>query len=194
MDALVLGLTLGLGAGLAPGPLLALVIRTSLERGFAAGARVAVAPLITDVPIVLASVLLAASLPDAALGVLGIAGGLFVCWLGVEAVRATPEPGPSGGGELRRGVLLNVLSPHPWIFWVTVGAPILADQDAAGAAVFLATFYALLVGTKVVIAALLAVGRERLLRGRGFALAVRGSGVLLLAAGVLLAVEGVRLL
>ena len=39
MHQLLLGLSLGLGAGLAPGPLLALAIRSSLERGFAADGR-----------------------------------------------------------------------------------------------------------------------------------------------------------
>ena len=60
----LLGLSLGLGAGLAPGPLLALVIRSSLQDGIAAGVRVAFSPLLTDVPIIVVAVLLAASLPE----------------------------------------------------------------------------------------------------------------------------------
>jgi threonine/homoserine/homoserine lactone efflux protein len=36
MDSFLLGLSLGLGAGLAPGPLLALVIRSTLQDGAAA--------------------------------------------------------------------------------------------------------------------------------------------------------------
>ena len=41
MRYVLLGLTLGLGSGISPGPLLALVISTTLARGFKAGARVA---------------------------------------------------------------------------------------------------------------------------------------------------------
>ena len=158
MDSLLLGLSLGLGAGLAPGPLLALVIRSTLQDGIAAGVRVAFSPLLTDVPIIVVAVLLAASLPEEALGVLGLAGGGFVIWLGVEALREEPAPAEAAAGaaapqrDLLRGALTNALSPHPWLFWITVGAPILAEGDVSDAVLFLAAFYLLLIGTKVVLA------------------------------------------
>ena len=199
MRGLLLGLSLGLGAGLAPGPLLALVVRASLQGGFAAGARVALGPLVTDLPIILVAVLLAASLSEAALGVLGIAGGLFVAWLGVEALRDEPAPveaaaGGPAAGHVRRGALTNVLSPHPWAFWLTVGAPVLSEGGTADAVAFLVAFYALLIGTKVAVAAALGAGRKRLVRGSAYAAALRGSGILLVGAGALLAVEGVKAL
>jgi threonine/homoserine/homoserine lactone efflux protein len=197
VDALALGLSLGIGAGVAPGPLLAVVIRATLEGGFAAGARVAMGPFLTDLPIIAFAALLAAALPEEALAALGIAGGAFLVWLGVEALREEPAPveAAAGGagaaaGSLRRGAVVNLLNPHPWVFWIAVGVPILGDGSAAEAAVFLVTFYAMLVGSKLVVAALLAAGRERLLRGAGYRWALRGSGVLLLVAGVALAVEG----
>jgi threonine/homoserine/homoserine lactone efflux protein len=200
MDSFLLGLSLGLGAGLAPGPLLALVIRTALQDGAAAGVRVAFSPLVTDVPIILVAVLLAASLPEEVLGALGIAGGAFVVWLGIEALREDPAPAEAAAGaaapqrDILRGALTNALSPHPWVFWLTVGAPILAKGDATDAALFLAAFYLLLIGAKVVLALGVGAGRERLLQGRGYVLLLRASAVLLLATGVLLAVEGVHTL
>jgi threonine/homoserine/homoserine lactone efflux protein len=96
--------------------------------------------------------------------------------------------------DLLRGALTNALSPHPWLFWVTVGAPILAGGDASDAILFLAAFYLLLIGTKVVLAVTIGAGRDRLMRGRGYAVLLRASALLLLATGVLLAVEGVRTL
>ncbi len=200
MDSFLLGLSLGLGAGIAPGPLLALVIRTTLQDGVAAGIRVALSPLITDAPIILLAVVLAASLPDAVLGVLGIAGGAFVIWLGVEALRESPAPAEAAAGaaapqrDLLRGALTNALSPHPWVFWITVGAPILAQGDAADAVLFLVAFYLLLIGTKVALALTVGAGRDRLMQGRGYVVLLRASAVLLLATGALLAVEGVRTL
>ena len=200
MDSFLLGLSLGLGAGVAPGPLLALVIRSTLQDGVAAGVRVAFSPLVTDVPIILVAVLLAASLPEAALGVLGIAGGAFVVWLGIEALRDEPAAAEAAAGaavpqrSLLRGAVTNALSPHPWLFWVTVGAPILAQGGVADAVLFLCAFYLLLIGSKVLIAVTLGAGRERLARGRGYAILLRASAVLLLATGVLLTVEGVRTL
>jgi len=200
MDSFLLGLSLGLGAGLAPGPLLALVIRTALQDGAAAGVRVASSPLVTDVPIILVAVLLAASLPEEVLGVLGIAGGAFVVWLGIEALRDEPAPAEAAAGaaapqrDVMRGALTNALSPHPWVFWLTVGAPILAQGTAADAALFLFAFYLLLIGAKVVLALGVGAGRERLMQGRGYLVLLRASAVLLLVTGVLLAYEGVRTL
>ena len=198
MDALLLGLSLGLGAGLAPGPLLALVIRLALQDGVAAGVRVAFSPLVTDVPVIVVAVVLASSLPEAALGVLAVAGGGFVIWLGVDALRASPAPAGAALGaagprrDLLRGTLTNALSPHPWMFWITVGAPILAGQGAGGSALFLGAFYLVLIGSKVAVAGVVGAGRSRLVGGRGHVVLLRASAVLLIAAGVVLALEGLE--
>jgi threonine/homoserine/homoserine lactone efflux protein len=190
----LLGLGLGLGAALSPGPLLALVVTTTLARGFLAGARIACAPLVTDAVIIAASLAVVHSLPARATGVLGVAGGLFVVYLGVESLRERPallEAEPSTSGELGRGALVNLLSPHPWLFWITVGAPVLLSAWAEGplpAIGFVVAFFLLLVGTKVVIAAVVAGGRARL-SPTALHRAHRIAGLLLLITGVVLAVE-----
>ena len=56
------GLLFGASAGLAPGPLLALVVAESVRGGTGCGIRVAAAPLLTDTPIVIGSVLLVGAL------------------------------------------------------------------------------------------------------------------------------------
>jgi threonine/homoserine/homoserine lactone efflux protein len=180
--------------------LLALVIRSSLERGFAAGARVAISPLLTDAPVIAVAVVLAARLPVTVVGALGIGGGAFVLWLGVKALREQTPPSEAAADttsahtDLRRGVLTNLLSPHPWVFWITVGAPILVGGGIGGAALFLGAFYLLLVGTKVALAWIVATGRSWLIEGRGYAAALRVSGLLLIAAGILLIIEGTSVL
>ena len=182
VDELALGIALGLGAGLAPGPLLALVVSATLERGFAAGARVAAAPLITDAPIVALCVLVLDGLPAAVVDGLTVAGGAFVIWLGIDALRGGREA--PRGGDVRRGVLVNALSPHPWLFWLGAGGPLLlraGEESPWAAAAFLAGFYALLVGAKVAVAAALAPGRGRL--GGG---APRISAALLIATGAVI--------
>jgi threonine/homoserine/homoserine lactone efflux protein len=164
VDALALGLSLGLGAGLAPGPLLVLVVRATLERGFAAGARVAAVPLLSDTPIVVLCVLVLRELPKEALAGLSLAGAVFVGGLAWDALRADAPEAAAGGADLRRAVLVNALSPHPWLFWTTVGGPLLVDagQRSLGLAVaFLGGFYAMLVGAKVAVAALVEGGRRR---------------------------------
>jgi len=190
----ILGLGLGLGAALSPGPLLALVVTTTLARGFLAGVRIACAPLITDAVIIALSVLVVHSLPSRATGVLGVAGGLFVIYLGIESLREKPaqiEAEPTGAGELGRGALVNLLSPHPWLFWIAVGGPVLLAAWQVGpwpAIGFLVAFFLLLVGTKIVIAALVAGGRGRL-GPQALHRAHRIAGALLVVAGVVLATE-----
>ncbi len=206
MDFVVIGLGLGLGAGLAPGPLLALVMTATLARGFGAGARVAASPLVTDAFIITVSVLVVHSLPDTAASGLGVLGGLYTMWLGVESLRErtvdvegveAPDASPAGGAaDLRRGALVNLLSPHPWLFWIAVGGPVLvaAWGDSPAAAVgFLVGFFALLVGTKVAAAGLVAAGRTRL-SPAGLRRAHLAAGGLLLLTGLVLAVQFSRAL
>lgn len=180
-------LMLGLGAGLAPGPLLALVMTESLRGGPRAGMRVAVAPLVTDTPIVALSWGLAGSLDPQSpwLAALSLAGALVVGHLAIEQWRAVlPEPRlAEGSRSLLRGAAVNLLSPYPWLFWITLGGPLLAAAAAESpwlAVLFLVVFYGLLVGTKLVLAvltarwgrSLTAVGYRRVCRVLGLALLV----------------------
>lgn len=162
VETVALGLALGLGAGVSPGPLLAVLLVATVERGFLAGARVACVPLITDAPIVVLCVLVLRELPSGPLAALSLAGAAFLAYLAVEAVRGDAEAAASQS-DVRRGVLVNALSPHPWLFWSTVGGPLLVDaaeRSPALAAGFAAAFYLVLVGAKVAIAALVAAGRR----------------------------------
>jgi threonine/homoserine/homoserine lactone efflux protein len=212
LAALLLGMSYGFTAGISPGPLLGLTITQSLQRGWRAGSFVALAPLCTDLPIILLAVFLVGRLPRAAFGWLGLAGALFIVYLAAEtslAVLRRADPleasaatenakAPLGlGAALRRGILTNVLSPSPYLFWGTVGAPIVATLARAGGptniAAFLAGFYGLLVGIKLVIAQL--VSRSRAwLRGPTYRVFLLASGVLLLGLAALLVVESLPLL
>ncbi len=199
MRALLAGIALGAGAGLSPGPLLALVVSATVQRGFGAGARIALAPLITDAPIIVLAAAAVGVLTEGVLTALAVAGAAYLFWLGGEAVREArtaqvPEPGnPGAARDLRHGVIANLLNPHPWLFWVTVGVPILVtawDRSPAGGVAFLVGFYALLIGSKLGIAALVAAGRRRM-TARWYRAAVLASGLILLVAGLLLLWEAV---
>ena len=108
-----------------------MVFTASIQRGFSAGWRVAVAPLITDAPIIALALLAVGALPDGALQVMGISGGVAVMAFGVrEAIGArrwAPADDSSDSADLWRGVVANVLSPNAWLFWFIVGAPIIVE-------------------------------------------------------------------
>lgn len=191
--SLTAGIVLGFSAGFSPGPFLALVISQSLEHGAREGVKVAMAPLITDVPIVLVSVLLLARLADyhIALGGITLAGALFLVYLGCESLRTSgfePEARRAGPQSLRKGVLVNFLNPHPYLFWLTVGSPILVRswaESAVTTAAFLAAFYGCLVASKVLVA--VSVGQSRrFFAGRPYVYAMRVLGALLLLFALLL--------
>jgi threonine/homoserine/homoserine lactone efflux protein len=198
---LALGTLLGLSAGLAPGPLLALVLSETLTHGVRAGLRVCLAPLITDLPIVAVSLLLLSRLAatPAVLGALSLLGAALVFWFGIQNLRARPVlklPEGLHPRSLRKGILVNFLSPHPYLFWLGVGAPAAIRAAQSGllwAVAFVAGFYVLLVGSKMVLA--LAAGRSRhLLSSRGYLLVMRMLGLLLCLFSLLLVRDGIRLL
>jgi threonine/homoserine/homoserine lactone efflux protein len=185
---------MGLNAGISPGPLLALLVAASLRSGLPGGLRVALAPLFTDLPIIVVSVLVVGNLPAEATRWVGTVGGLVVVWMGIEAIRSAREATlPSEGDlqgeprrELLRGIVVNALNPHPYLFWATVGGPTLVRgwrESPLYALAFLVAFYVLLIGSKAAIAWLVsrqAGGLSQVWYRRVLA----GSGVLLVAMGV----------
>jgi threonine/homoserine/homoserine lactone efflux protein len=197
---LLAGLAIGLAAGISPGPLQTLVITSTLRRGFGAGWRVAIAPLLTDVPIVGLAIIAVGSLPDSLVEGLGLAGGLIVVAFGIWELRSASGPLPpievdkGDRTDLWKGVAVNVVSPHPWVFWFAAGAPLLvraAEADPWRAGLFLVGFYATLIGSKVAIAAVVAAGRDRLSEAWRRRLIVIGGG-LLIVGGLVLVVEALR--
>ncbi|MBW3582083.1 MAG: LysE family transporter [Euryarchaeota archaeon] len=150
------GLVLGASAGFAPGPHMSVVLLETLRHDAKAGVQVAMAPLITDWPMVFVSVAFYHFVADAdpVVGTISLIGGLFLVWLGWKSMTvAPPGPGDVGGPRrsLQKGALVNLLNPNAWIFWFTIGAPIVTIGAQVGITppvLFFVTFYALLVGIK----------------------------------------------
>jgi len=200
VDALILGATIGLAAGVSPGPMLFLTITSALRSGARAGVIVACAPLLSDLVVVTVTLLVLGQMTDVVLSVIGVVGGLFVGWLGVRTWleartaslrRAGEEPRASTFVALREGVVVNLLSPHPWIAWTTALGPLTLAawrEEPSSAVVFVVAFYALLVGAKVVLALLAGQGRRRL-TDPGYRTSLRVAAALLVATGAVLVVE-----
>jgi threonine/homoserine/homoserine lactone efflux protein len=199
--ALLSGLLLGLSSGWAPGPLFTLVLAQTLQHGPREGCRVALAPLLTDLPIILLALGLAARLSQvqAWLGILSCVGGLYIFHLAWESLRAKAPGAGTAQTEprsWRKGILTNLLNPSPWLFWITVGAPALSKamtDSRAAACVFIGSFYLLLVGSKLLLA--LVAGRSRLfLSGPVYRRILQGLGALLVLFGLNMLYEGWRLI
>jgi threonine/homoserine/homoserine lactone efflux protein len=177
--------------------MLALVLAQTLRHGSREGCKVALTPLITDPPIILITLLVAAKLARTGtlLGIMSIAGALFVLFLAWESFwpprRALDAPAEPPRSWIK-GILTNLLNPHPWLFWLTVGAAMLAQAIRQGwpvAALFLSGFYLLLVGSKIGLALL--AGRYRdVLSGNAYRVTMKLLAVLLAIFAVLLFREG----
>ncbi len=201
MSDTLFGVVFGLAAGLMPGPLLALVVQQTLRHGPREGIKVAAAPLLTDLPIVAAALFALNRLADAdgILGTISLLGAAFLGYLAYESVTTdlAAHAGPATTPRsLQKGVAANLLNPHPYLFWLTVGAPILWHAWATSpvnAAGFLVAMYGCLVGSKMLLALLVGRGRT-VLASRAYVLLVRALGVVLLVFALLFLRDGLRYL
>ena len=186
LTAALSGAALGLTGGLAPGPLTALVVTQTLKHGTREGLKVSLAPVITDGPLLLLGALAAEWLAssDALFGVIGLIGAGFLFFLGLESLRARPlevEKMAAPGGGVWRAVMTNLLNPHPYLFWVAVGGPLVREawsHSRVSVAGFLVAFFALLCGTKAGMAVLVGRGRHWL-SGRAYVWTLRALGLVM---------------
>lgn len=201
LSAILAGAVLGLSSGLAPGPLLTLVIAQTLRHGPKEGMIVAVAPLLTDVPIVLLALLAVGTVGryGALPGILSLCGGIYVVHLAWETFRSAPA-GAGGIAEaprsIRKGALVNFLNPHPYLFWITVGAPMIFRAKEEGTVeplLFVGSFYVLLVGSKLAVALLTGKARD-FLGGKAYRRIMKALAALLVLFAFFLLREGLRLL
>ncbi len=199
IEYLTKGTLLGLAAGLAPGPLLVLVVSETLRHSVKEGIKVSVAPLLTDVPILLISlfILVKLSTVNALVGCIALAGGLFILHMGLGGLKFKGVETPvAESGSLKKGIMTNALNPHPYVFYMTVGGPILLralNQSPVSAIAFFSSFLFFLVGSKVVLA--LVTGRSRsFLKGPVYLWIMRGLGACLVIFSLTLLREGLRLL
>lgn len=198
---LLAGLSLGLSAGISPGPLFAMVISQTIRYGLSEGLKTAVSPLLTDIPIIFLSTFLLAEMSgyQPLLGLISIAGGLFLLHMAYGSIKTKNVNTPAGAdapGSLSKGAAVNALSPHPYLFWIMVGGPIILHaraQSWTGVFCFLAGFYAALVGSKIGL--VWVVNRSRgFLQGSAYLYLMKIMGVVLLAFAVLLFRDGISLL
>ena len=168
---------LGLSAAMLPGPFQAFLVSESVRRGWRRTLPVALAPLLSDGPVLVLVFLVVGRFPPQLLEGLRVAGGVFVAYLAYGTLRALIAGTSAGGGAyggVVKGAVTNLLNPNPWLFWGLVGAPIaIAAWHTAPpyALAFMIAFYGVMVsatGVLIVLfgsAARLGEGLRRVLMG-----------------------------
>ena len=164
LQYLSIAFILGLSAGLSPGPLLTLVITQTIKYNRTEGIKVAISPLITDLPIVLLAFYIFNELSqfDMILAIISLLGGVFIAYLAIESFKTkalTVDIQTDKSESIKKGIIANFLNPHPYLFWVTVNAPMVFkayNHSLLTAILYVITFYLLLVGSKVIVALIIA--------------------------------------
>jgi threonine/homoserine/homoserine lactone efflux protein len=195
----VMGAFFGLTAGLSPGPLLTLVITETLKHNSREGIKVALAPLITDLPIILLTsfVIVGISHYHILLSLISFSGAAYFAWLGYETIntgsldldgqKVTPD-------SLKKGIAANFLNPNPYIFWLTAGIPTAMkaySASLASAVMYFVMFYLVLVGSKITVA-VLADRSKAILNGRTFRVVMIVLGILLFFFAALFIYDGIK--
>lgn len=201
IEFLITGIVFGLTAGLSPGPLMSLIISETLQHGRNAGFKVALAPIFTDVPILLIAmfVLTKISNINAILGLISILGALFIAYLGYESIIAKGievNAEKTKTGSLKKAILTNFLNPHPYIFFFSIGGPLITKALQIGylpLAVFFLSFIFCLVGSNLLIAFL--VNKSRLfLTSKVYIYTIKLLGFVLLIFAFNFLMEGIKFL
>ena len=198
---IISGIVFGLGGGLTPGPLMTLVITETLKHGTKEGLKVAMAPLITDLPVVLLSVFLLSGLSDlnVVIGVISLLGAIFLIYLGFESITYkgleidTSHFKPQ---SFRKGIIANIFNPAPILFWISVGAPTVLkgyEVSVLASIYFIVFMYVCLVGSKIFTAILVGKSRQ-VLKSRNYKLIIKILGLVLFVFAFIFLKDGLELL
>ena len=154
---LLQGIGYGLIAASQPGPFQTYLVSQALTLGWKRTLPAALAPLISDGPIILISLLVLSQVPVWLQRFLYIAGGLFILYLAYGALIAfrdfekqSPIAESTSHQSVLKAALMNFISPGPYIFWTLVTGPILLRgwrETPVNGVGFLAGFYVTLIGS-----------------------------------------------
>ena len=158
---LLLGLTLGFVASVQPGPFLAYLINLTLTGGWRRAVPAAFAPLLSDGPAAVLMLAVLSTVPGGVVRWLHVAGGCFLAWLAVAAVRSWRRDDAArlaGAPPPQRSVLqaaaVNLLNPALYVGWGVVLGPVVLRgwrESPPRGVVMVAVFYATMIATNVAV-------------------------------------------
>lgn len=167
---LVLGMTYAFAASVQPGPLQAYLVSHALRHGWRRALPGAFSPLVSDGPIIVLVLLVLIHVPPRMIQVLRCAGGAFLLYLAMSALRAwqayDPDQAtraPSGAGSLWRATVVNLLNPGPYLGWSLIMGPLLIKawrEAPARAVTLIVAFYGVMVASQAAIILLFATARR----------------------------------
>ncbi len=129
---LLLGMTYAFAAAIQPGPFQSYLISQTLSNGWRHTLPAACAPLLSDGPIIVLVVILLSHIPGWFINVLQCAGGVFLFYLALNALKAWRDyntesviDSSSSRQSVMQAVVVNFLNPSPYLGWSLVMGPLL---------------------------------------------------------------------
>jgi Putative threonine efflux protein len=201
IEFLFIGSVLGLSAGISPGPLLTLVIAQTIKHNTREGIKIAISPLVTDFPILVFTFFVFSKIAQSnlLLGAISFLGSAFIAYLGYESIRTNGLEVANlntSADSLKKGIVANFLSPHPYLFWATVGSPIAIKAfhlSLIALILFFTSFYMMLIGSKILIAIL--TGKTKsLINQKLYTTTMKVLGFILFSFSLVLFLDGLKYL
>jgi threonine/homoserine/homoserine lactone efflux protein len=167
---IIQGIGYGFAAAAQPGPFQTYIISQSLAKGWRRTMLAALAPLVSDPPIVTLCLLVLSQVPIWFQRFLYIAGGLFILYLAYGTYKAWKNFDVNlsvSESETRQSLwqaaMMNALSPGPYIFWSLVTGPILMRgwrETPIHGIGFMAGFYVTMISSLALIIIVFGTARE----------------------------------
>lgn len=150
----------GISNGLSPGPTLTLVISHTIHHDYKAGIKVACGPILFGLIVVPISVFVSIQIDTykIIMGLISVIGALFITYLGIKNLflkKVKLDQSFKKVKSFKIGVFANFSNPYAYIFWFTVGAPLIINTQASSfpaAILFVFIYYFCLVGSKIAVA------------------------------------------
>lgn len=189
---LLQGLILGAVAGIMPGPVMMFILSQVLKKGVLAGIKVQVGATLLDVVRILITFFLFSYLPQNQylIGSIAFVGGIFLLYMAYGNFTYKPQLENSNSfvaKPLLQGMLGNILNAAAYVFWLTVGGPIILSAQSAGLVsvlIFAVSFLVSIFGINLVV--ILLAGRVKVyLSSKYFVYTIKGLGLILVIFAVI---------
>lgn len=194
-----IGLLLGIVWGFTPGPLFTLVISETLKYGPKEGIKVGIAPLLTDVPVIILSffVVFALSNINFLLGIISVIGALVMAYYGYETIsikNVKIDLKNTKPQSIKKGIMTNYLNPHMYVSHFTITGPIIVKAikvNILSPVLFIAVFMLTLVLSKVFLA-LVANKSRNFMNSKAYIYTLKFLGIVLFVFAFMFLKDGLK--
>ncbi len=155
---LIFGMTYAFACAVQPGPLQIFIVSRTLTDGWKRTLPAALAPLISDGPIILIVLTILRQMPNWLEPALFLGGGMFLLFLGWRSFQSWRQPDAEipddhapATDTIWKAALVNLLNPNPWLGWSLVMGPLFLEgwriTPAHGLALILSFYLVMVLAT-----------------------------------------------